>query len=355
MICQTCGAESAPGKFCSNCGAELPATEYDQTASEAVEYEQPVNEDYGEQPYNPNDYEQQPIQDTGPYDESTYAGDSHEHSTDYEQTTDPVEHYEQQTFDTDDFGEQPYQADPTDDLFSEGETETAATDAADDLFASDVDTTSSDTAKADNEIVDKTKEAASNFATFFVNFLKEPAKGVSVAKDQLISSVITLAIFSFIIALNVFFIYRQIASLFGQSSFVDGFLLPFIGMIILFAVVIGVTFAGVSITHQSFSFTDTVAKFGALVVPFLTLYLLAFIVSLMDLVKVYMAVGMTSILGSIIVIPTMIILQKPSKRFDQVFVLLGVTLINLIALSTVMSSLLESIIASMFGSFMSGF
>ncbi|HLS20550.1 MAG TPA: hypothetical protein VK056_02675 [Bacillota bacterium] len=350
MICPTCGTESALGKFCSNCGAELPPTEYDQSANETNEYEQPVHDEYGEQAYDPNDYEQQPAHDTGEYEEPSY--DSYEHSTEYEQTADTRDNFEQPTYEADDVSEQTYPADSANDLFSESETETAATDATDDLFADESASAGSDQS---NEIVDKTKEVASNFGNFFISYLKEPIKAINVTKDNLISSIITLSIFSFVIALNVFFMYRKIASIFNQGSFVDGFLLPFIGIIILFAIVIGVTFAGVSITHRSFSFTDTAAKLGALAVPFLTLYVLAFIISLMGLLKIYMAIAATSIIGTIIVIPTIIILQKPSKRFDQVFILLGITLINLIAFSVVMSSLLDSIMSSMLGGIMGGF
>lgn len=337
MICPTCGTESAPGKFCSNCGAELPAAEYEQQADGVNEYEQQ------------GDYDEQ-AQGTEQYAQETFDVGDHEQA----------ESYEQPPYDDSSFEQQPdaqsYQDQtegPIDDLFTDSELETAVTDSTDDLFADDGGSGAAE-AGADNELVDKTKEAATNFGNFFLSYLKEPMQGIKVFKDQLVSSVITLAIFALIISLNVYFMYRQVASMFNQGAFVDGFLMPFVGIIILFAVVIGITFAGISMTHKSGSFLDTTAKVGALAVPFTALYFLAFIVSLMGLTKVFITLAMTSILGTIIVIPSLIILEKPSKRFDQVFVLLGITLINLVAFSTILSSLLESIFMALLGGLMGG-
>lgn len=329
MICQACGAESAPGKFCSNCGAELPVADYEQPVDDVNEYEQPVQDagSYEQQDLGAEQYEQ-PMQETDNFDQAPYQEDVASDQT-YEEPP----------------------ADPADDLFAEGETETAATD---DLFA-DGGGGEAATDVQDNEIVDKTKEAASNFGSFFVNYLKEPMKAINVTKDQLISSIITMAIFSLIISLNLYFSYRKIASFLDQGAFVDGFLLPLVNVIILFAVAIAITFAGISLTHQSNSFMDTIAKFGAFAVPFSVFYFLAFIISFMGLTRVFLIVALTSIIGVIIVVPAILILNKPTKRFDSVFVMLGVTLVNLIALSSIISAFINNLIGGMFGGIMGGF
>src|SRR5690625_1670722 len=329
MICQACGVESAPGKFCSNCGAELPVAEYEQPVDDVNEYEQPV-------------------QDTGGYEQQDLDAEQ------YEQPMQETDNFEQAPYQDDAVADQTYEeppADPVNDLFAEGETETAATD---DLFA-DGSGGEATTDATDNEFVDKTKEAASNFANFFVNYLKAPTNAINVTKDQLISSIITITIFSLIISLNIYFTYRKIASFMDQGAFVDGFLLPLVNVIILFAVAIAITFAGISLTHQSNSFMDTVAKFGAFAVPFLVFYFLAFIISFMGLTRVFLIVALTSIIGAIIVVPAILILDKPSKRFDSVFVLIGVTLVNLIALSSIISAFINNLIGGMLGGFMGGF
>lgn len=321
MICPACGTESVPGQFCSNCGAELPATD-DKEATDITKEDEQLVDPFTEQPSIQRDV-----------------------TEDYSGQTDD---FRQPEYDS----EQPPTADTKQDPFAEGEIETAATDTTDDLFAEDQPTTPS---SKDNEFVDKAKEAAINFSNFFLKYLKEPSSAVHVTKSHLISSIITLVIFSLLLSIDFFVTYRKVAGFFGENSFVDGFLIPLISVIILFAVAIGVTFAGVSITHQSFTFTNLVTKFGALAVPFLSLYLVAFIVSLLGLMKFYLAISMASFIGMLFVIPTIIILQKPSKRFDQIFVLLGITLVNLIAFGTIMASFLESIFLSILSDFIGGF
>ena len=348
MICPACGVESAPGQFCSNCGAELPVGDYEQTTDNYSE-QQATQDEYDEQAPIADDSEQQS------YESGEYVEQTHEPEA-YDQTVDATDQYQQDTYEDSGFEEQTYEEQPldaSDDLFGESEPETAATD---DLFSSDESmgggaTGAGGGAMADNEIVDKTKEAASNFGNFFLGYLKEPMTGIRATKDQLISSIITLSIFSFLIALNSVLIYRKVAF---SGVFVDGFLLPLIGTLVLFAIVSGITFAGVSITHQSGTFIDTVSKVGSLAVPFLTLYVLAFLISFMGLPKIFLIFALTSILGVAIVIPAIIILREPSKRFDQVFVLLGITLINLIVVSYVMSSLIQSMFLGMLGDLMGG-
>jgi len=357
MICPACGVQSAPGQFCSNCGAELPAGDFEQqTTDEYSEQQQSteMTESYEEQAPMTDGTEQQSY-DSGEYVEQT------DEQAFPDQPVDSTEQYEESSFEDTGFEEQSFEDQPLesgDDLFGESEPETAATD---DLFASDSgvggDTAGTDGgAMADNEIVDKTKEAASNFGNFFLGHLKEPMTGINATGNHLISSIITLSVFSFLIALNSVILYSKVTS---SGAFVDGFLMPLIGTLVLFAVIAGVTFAGISITHQSGTFVDTLAKIGALAVPFLTLYVLAFLISLMGLLKVFLIVALTSILGVAIVIPAIIIMQKASKRFDQVFVLLGITLVNLIVVGFVMSSLIESMIfgmlGGMFGGMMGGF
>lgn len=351
MICPACGVESAPGQFCSNCGAELPAGDYEQTADDYGEQQQAtqMTDEYEEQSPVVDDTSQQTY-DTGEYEQQSHEPDA------YDQTVDATGQYEESAYEDTGFDEQTYEEQPvdaSDDLFGESEPETAATD---DLFASDSNMESGATgggagAMADNEIVDKTKEAASNFGSFFLSHLKEPMTGIKSTKDQLISSIITLSIFSLLIALNSVIMYSKVVS---SGAFVDGFLMPLIGSLVLFAVISGITFAGISITHQSGTFIDTVSKVGSLAVPFLSLYVLAFLISFMGLPRIFLIFALTSILGVAIVIPAIIILEKASKRFDQVFVLLGITLINLIVVGYIMSSLIESMFLGMLGGMMGG-
>src|SRR5699024_12562098 len=51
-------------------------------------------------------------------------------------------------------------------------------------------------------------------------------------------------------------------------SFLDGFLWPFVKMIMMIAIVVGLTFAVLKIANSAYTVQTTIAKYGAYLIPF---------------------------------------------------------------------------------------
>src|SRR5699024_4371891 len=143
-------------------------------------------------------------------------------------------------------------------------------------------------------------------------------------------SIIVIAIFSILVALNNYISASAYNDLFGSSSFADDFLIPLLKYIILFGLIPVVTFAASKISAQEVSLPTILAKYGSYLVPFLLLYVVGIIFTLIKLGFPFTAVTSLSIMGSVLIIPVLIILENPVKVFDRVYVLIALGLVSFI-------------------------
>lgn len=189
----------------------------------------------------------------------------------------------------------------------------------------------------DNEFVEKTKEIAANFGQLFVDQIKSPMNSKQVNSTHLISGIITIVIFALVMAINSYMSYKSFAYI-GEAVFVDGFLIPFLQQLLLFGIVASLVFGATKLCNLSFSYSDIVAKYGAYAVPFLLLYVVGFLFSLVDLVSLSIITITVSLFGSILIIPTIIVLEQKSRSLDQLYVIIGMSIISLIAFGYLTSS-----------------
>lgn len=200
-----------------------------------------------------------------------------------------------------------------------------------------------------NEFVEKLKDISTDFGQLFLDQLKRPMNAREVNHTHLTSGIISIIIFALIISLNIYLGYREYAY---DSVFLDGFLLPFIQFLVLFAIVVSLIFAGVKLCNQSLSFTDIVAKYGAYAVPFLALYVIAIISSLINLDSIFILAVTISLLGAVLIIPAVIVLEQKSRSFDELYIIIGMNILALIAFGLLTSSLTELLLGSlMYGIF----
>ncbi|PAV30639.1 hypothetical protein CIL05_05935 [Virgibacillus profundi] len=194
-----------------------------------------------------------------------------------------------------------------------------------------------------NPAMENLKKEASNFGNYFIRLLKGPDEGQKMTGNELISGIITMVIFSLLISLGGYLIANQMP--FANISFLDGFIIPFLQFIILFAVLTALTFGGNKLAAQSLTFKDVVAKFGAYTVPFLVL---AVIGALLGLIGLSFAgtIIILGLIGPILIVPTFIILEQPANGFDRIYVLLGIYIISIF--------ISGFLIESMMGMFMGG-
>lgn len=208
-----------------------------------------------------------------------------------------------------------------------------------------------------NEAIEKLKTAGSNFGHFFTTLLKSPSEARKANSNDLISGVTTIVIFSLLIALGYYLSLRSLSTGFfgGPSmSFFDSFVLPLIEFIILFGIVAALTFAGAKFSVEAFSFTDVLAKYGGYLVPFLLLYAVGFLLALIGLASLSALIILISLLGPLLIVPTLILHEQPAKGFDRIYVLLAIYIIALLVFGFFIRTFAESIMSG-FGGMFSGF
>ncbi|WP_099156508.1 DUF6574 domain-containing protein [Virgibacillus ndiopensis] len=207
-------------------------------------------------------------------------------------------------------------------------------------------------AQQPNEVVEKLKSAGSNFGHFFVTLLKNPSEAKKANGNDLISASITIVIFSLLIAFGYHLSLNSMSTGFfgGPSfSFFDSFILPFIEFIIMFLIAAALTFGGVKITGQALSFTDVLAKYGGYLTPFLVLYVIGFLLALVGLSSFSGLIILVSVLGTLLIAPTLILLEQPANGFDRVYTLIGIYIVSLLVLGFFIQSFIQNILSNFMG------
>ncbi len=200
-----------------------------------------------------------------------------------------------------------------------------------------------------NEFVETLKRESANFGHFFWDMLKGPDKAKKINHTSMTPAIITMVIFSVLIALGSYLIANQVGVIWGGVSFLDSFLIPLFQFIILFAVLIVLVFGGAKIAAQTLSLTDVVAKIGAYTVPFLVLTIAGSILTLIGLTVASVLV-ILGLLGPIIIVPTLILLEQPTNGFDRIYVLLGIYIVALLISGMLVKSILDIFLGGMMDS-----
>jgi hypothetical protein len=200
-----------------------------------------------------------------------------------------------------------------------------------------------------NDFMETVKRETSQFGAFFVKLLKKPSEGQNVTSSQLISGIITIVIFSLLISLGTYIISSSIGSYFMQVSFVDSFLLPLIQFLVLFGIIAAISFAGVKLGGQSLSFTDVVAKTGAYSVPFLVLTVLGSLLALVEL-PLSGTIILIGLIGPVLLVPTLILLERPAPAFDRIYLLIGIYFVTLLASGYLLANVVDALLGGMMGS-----
>lgn len=192
-------------------------------------------------------------------------------------------------------------------------------------------------AEEPNEFVEQIKDASSNFGDFFLTLVKKPSEAQGFNKVHMVSAIITIAIFSLIISLDSYLVSQSIYSdlISSSPSFLDDFFYPFIKSVIKFGLIASVTFGAAKVALQDVSFSDVLAKYGAYLMPFMLLYIVGTLFSLATLGFPFTLATTVGLSGPVLVIPTLILLEGPIKKFDKVYVILGLILAAQIISSTV--------------------
>lgn len=177
-----------------------------------------------------------------------------------------------------------------------------------------------------NEALEKGKQVAGNFGSFFLTLLKNPSHAKKIDGKEWISGTITIALFTLLFAISTFITLNN--SYFG-TTFVEGFLAPFLRLLILFAAVIALIYGGLKLAAHTATITATTAKVGAYLVPFLTIAVLGVLLASIQLPFAGTLV-LISLIAPILLIPTFIMLEQPVNGFDSIYVLIGIYIVGML-------------------------
>ena len=202
------------------------------------------------------------------------------------------------------------------------------------------------------------KQLSANFGHFFLTLVKKPSDATKANGNDLLSGIISIVLYSLLFALGYYLIVNSFYSSvmgnlgtgmlggpFPQSlPFTNGFLWPFLKFIILFAVIIFITFAGLQLTTSKHSFTSTVAKYGGYLIPFLLLLVAGYILLLISLYSIGIIAITVSVSGAVLIIPTLILLEKTELSVDRVYLLIIIYILNILAISFILRSIVTSLL-----------
>jgi|SRR5690625_277071 len=197
-----------------------------------------------------------------------------------------------------------------------------------------------------NEYAEKIKDISSDFGGYFMTLIKKPSEAKNTDQNVLISSIIVIAIFSILVALNGYIsVNNYYNDILGSASFADNFLIPLLKYIILFALIPVVTFVASKISAQEVPLPTIIAKYGSYLVPFLLLYVIGILFTLIKLGFPFTTVTTISILGPVLIVPILIILEKPVKVFDRMYVLIALSIVSYIIYGYLGSSGLSDVLS----------
>ncbi|WP_217587339.1 zinc ribbon domain-containing protein [Lentibacillus saliphilus] len=203
--------------------------------------------------------------------------------------------------------------------------------------------------KQTNDTVEAIKQTAVNFGQFFMKLVKKPSEAANISGQEMVSGIISMSVYTLLYALGFFVLMKKMSSFIGgfggmfgygmSVSFVDGFLMPLLLFILLFAIAMGLTFAALKLTASSaVSIQAVVAKFGAYLIPYTLLLAIGMIFMLIGIGTVGFLAIIISLFGILLIIPTFILNDITVTGMDRIYALLIVYTVNLIAFGYIMRS-----------------
>ncbi|QHZ45548.1 zinc ribbon domain-containing protein [Bacillus sp. NSP9.1] len=211
--------------------------------------------------------------------------------------------------------------------------------------------------------VEAAKKASSMYFSFCLRALKRPYKEMKNAGEQhFTNSIITMVVFAIIVPLTFYFGLKGFFDSLGRYSgiwsgsdmmptFFDIVVKPAFTFAIYIFLLFVFTYAGVRIQGAQAPFKEVMGRFGALLVPFTALLVIAFLLSLMK-TALFLSVLLFALCGIVFLIPPAVLYsyhEKAKGAVDMIYSTLLVYLMTLIAVRA-MSNLFLDYFANIGGS-----
>ena len=183
-----------------------------------------------------------------------------------------------------------------------------------------------------NRYIESTKKISKMYFGYFLQVLKQPfASTHNVGAEHLINGIITMVLYAFLIPFTLYFFIKNttnsIDSFFGTSSsievpFGDVVLKPTLAFIIFIFLIFLFTFVSIKLGRSQASFQEALARFGSLLIPIVAILLVSLVMSLLN-IKLFIVFLLLALLGSIFLIPTLVIASFKQHSAGGVDVIYG--------------------------------
>jgi hypothetical protein len=213
-----------------------------------------------------------------------------------------------------------------------------------------------------NQYLEATKKISKTYFAYFIQVLKKPfASAQGVGSEHLVNGIITIALYSFIIPLMIYFAVKGILSsvndfgsdLFGEDvainpPFMDMVLKPTFAFAVFILLVATFSFAAVRLGRINASFSEVIARFGSFLIPFTAILAVALIMSFLK-IKMFVLLLFIGFVGSIFIVPPLVIssYKKDSKEgVDVIYGTLITFVLTFIAMGMMGDMLFQSIFSA---------
>ncbi|GAB4075069.1 hypothetical protein GCM10028778_25720 [Barrientosiimonas marina] len=202
---------------------------------------------------------------------------------------------------------------------------------------------------------EKIKRTSGDFGHFLATLIQKPSEARRANQSDMISGIITMVLFALLLAFSYLAVLNTIPTgFYGPMLFIDGFLLPFITILLLEFLIAGLTFAGARLAVQRSTFSVVIAKYGAYLVPFGLLFIISLILFLIGIPIFAGILVLISLLGFLLIAPAFIFMEHAPDGFDRIYVLIGLFIIVMLVFSLFVQSFLASVLSSITNSFFNG-
>ncbi|WP_445509038.1 zinc ribbon domain-containing protein [Rossellomorea marisflavi] len=172
-----------------------------------------------------------------------------------------------------------------------------------------------------NEHLEKAKNVSKLYFGYFMGLLKSPlAKGSQISEGHFVNGLITIILYSLILPLSMYAGIGEYGS-YIDSPFLSIVIKPALTMMVFVFLISVFTFCAVKVVGLQVSFKSVVARFGALLVPFITIFALGLLMALFGIYEFVFVLAL-GLFGAIFTVPAIVVMsytRNITTKFDPLY------------------------------------
>ena len=172
-----------------------------------------------------------------------------------------------------------------------------------------------------NEHLEKAKNVSKLYFGYFMSLLKSPlAKGSRIGEEHFVNGLITIILYSLILPLSMYVALGDYGR-YMDSAFLTIVIKPTLAMAVFVFLMSVFTFCAVKVVGGQVTFRSAVARFGAILVPFIAVFVLGLLMSLFEIYEFVFVLGL-GLFGAIFTAPAIVVMsytRNIASKFDPLY------------------------------------